>query len=116
MGIENFHVTPPSAPSAWDPVQGTLENALQAEAGRGAIRGAQESPIQLKNGLKRTKKQPDLSADGAAGILPEIANGFMHGESENPGGERKKKLTGDTNARAVEAGERRCLEGRLAFV
>ena len=46
--------------------------------------GAQGSPVQLSDGLTRTKKQPDLNADDASTPYHQHARSFIHSGSETP--------------------------------
>src|SRR6266567_5160152 len=72
MRIQNFHVLPPSQRAAgsgsrrWK----SRKRAPRPNPALGAIRGAQESQVQLIHGLKHTKKQPDLAADDASTAYP----------------------------------------------
>src|SRR3954464_5475112 len=71
---------PLGAPPAWDPRRGSLAGVLRAGgpavAQAGVLGG---SPVQLKNGLARTKAKADLGAGGAPPLYP----GFIPGGSDD---------------------------------
>src|SRR6266446_4251976 len=85
MWIQNFHGPPPSAPPARDPRPGnSRKRAPRPKSALGAIRGAQESQVQLKHGLERTKTQPDLTAGDAPPHYLHSTNRFIPRGSVNP--------------------------------
>src|SRR5690242_5331777 len=68
------------APSAWDPRRGSLAGVLRAGGPAVTQAGVLEgSPVQLYDGLARTKAKADLGAGGAAPLYP----GFIPGGSDD---------------------------------
>jgi len=66
IGIQNFHATTSRCAAGVGPCpQNSRNRAAEPSPTHGAIRGAQASPVQLIDGLSRTKANTDLRAGGA---------------------------------------------------